>query len=367
MALLLGRVNARSSRLCKYVYRIKPLLSSPSLLADNADLFGHINRLEHSSTCGDPPPVRFVPSACTTTFLPPLRRPYSQALHTSAPCFSDNDGSNSHKSDSAPLEGKRYEYIRAEIVAEHKTGLITLARAKALNALSEGVMAEVVDALKAYDQHPEVGAIVVTGEGKAFAAGADIQEMKDKTFVEAYKTGMLAGWEAVGGIKKPIIAAVNGYALGGGCELAMMCDIILAGEKALFGQPEVKLGVLPGMGGTQRLIREVGKSRAMEMILTGEHFMDAEEAARRGLAARVVKGGQKALHAEALLLAGKLAALSRPAVAMAKEAVNAAYDVGLREGLRRERALFHASFGLKDQKEGMAAFLEKRAPAFEHQ
>lgn len=246
-------------------------------------------------------------------------------------------------------------------------GLVTLSRPKALNALSSGVLAEVVAAFQALDADTEVGAIIITGEGKAFAAGADIKEMRDQTFVKAYMTGMLAGWEALAAIKTPTVAAVNGFALGGGCELALMCDIILAGERAVFGQPEAKLGVLPGMGGTQRLIREVGKSRAMEMVLTGERFMDAHEAAQRGLASRVVPGGQEALLAEAVALGKSIAALSRPAVAMAKEAVNSAYEMGLQQGLRKERILFHAAFGLGDQKEGMSAFLEKRAPAFRHQ
>lgn len=270
-------------------------------------------------------------------------------------------------SSSTAVTAAKYEYLRVEVLEGGAVGLVTLARPKALNALSSGVLAEVVAAFTDLGRDTSVGAIVITGEGKAFAAGADIKEMADQTFVTAYMSSMLAGWEALAAIKTPTIAAVNGFALGGGCELALMCDIILAGEKALFGQPEVKLGVIPGMGGTQRLIREVGKSRAMEMILTGERFMDAQEAAQRGLASRVVRGDHEALLAEAVALGKSIAALSRPAVALAKDAVNSAYETGLREGLRKERILFHATYGLGDQKEGMHAFLEKRAPDFKHQ
>lgn len=207
--------------------------------------------------------------------------------------------------------------------------------------------------------------MIVTGEGKAFAAGADITEMKDFNFTSAQKKKLLAGWDAILDIKKPIIAAVNGFALGGGCELAMMCDVILVGEKAIFGQPEIKLGVIPGMGGTQRLTRLVGKSRAMEMILTGENFMDAREAVARGLASRVVEGDNEKLLVEAIEVGKKISKLSKPVLIMAKEAVNSAYELGLSEGIKKERNLFYSCFGLEDQTEGMGAFVEKRKPTFQ--
>eukprot|EP00850_Spirogloea_muscicola_P018546 SM000171S03235 [mRNA] locus=s171:98937:100486:- [translate_table: standard] len=268
--------------------------------------------------------------------------------------------------DGGAIASKSYEHVKVELVEGGAVGLVRLARPKALNALSEGLLRDVVDAFRALDAAPQVGAIVLTGEGKAFAAGADIKEMKDKTFVDARHGGMLAGWDAVASIKTPIIAAVNGYALGGGCELALMCDIVLASERAVFGQPEVTLGVLPGMGGTQRLARAVGKSRAMEMILTGSAFMDAHEAAQRGLASRVIAGDDATLLAEAVAVGAKVARLSRPAVALAKEAVNAASELGLSQGILRERALFCAAFGLEDQKEGMDAFVSKRKPVWKH-
>ncbi|KAL3682052.1 hypothetical protein R1sor_000074 [Riccia sorocarpa] len=261
---------------------------------------------------------------------------------------------------------KDYEDIDVELVEKGTVGLIYLDRPKSLNALSDALMYEVVDACQIFDKMEEVGAIVITGRGKAFAAGADIKEMKDKTFQEAQKSRIFSHWNVLTAVRKPIIAAVNGFALGGGCELAMACDIILAGEKALFGQPEVKLGTIPGIGGTQRLIREVGKSRAMEMILTGEAFMNAQEAAQKGLVSRVVPGDNDALVAEAIQVAKSIAALSRPTIAMAKEAVNAAYELGLSEGIKREHSLFCSTFALEDQKEGMSAFVEKRDAQFKH-
>ena len=206
-----------------------------------------------------------------------------------------------------------------------------------------------------------VGAIVVTGSEKAFAAGADIKEMQSKSYVEAFLGDFFSGWDDVGRVRKPIIAAVAGYALGGGCELAMMCDFIIAADNAKFGQPEITLGVMPGMGGSQRLTRIVGKSKAMDMCLTGR-MMDAAEAERSGLVSRVVAG--EALLDEALKAAAKIADFSLPAVMMAKEAVNRAYETTLAEGLRFEKRLFHSMFALDDQKEGMAAFVEKRKPDF---
>ncbi|GAQ88577.1 enoyl-CoA hydratase [Klebsormidium nitens] len=261
-----------------------------------------------------------------------------------------------------------YETILAEIVDDGRVGIITINRPEVLNALSTQVMDELADVLQELDADPRVKAIILTGSGKkAFAAGADIKEMRDQEFVTAYLGRLLSGYErATSECRTPIIAAVNGYALGGGCELAMMCDIILAGENAVFGQPETNLGVIPGMGGTQRLIRAVGKSRAMEMILSGAHFIDAEEAVSRGLASRVITGGPEKLIEAAIDLAKQIARLSGPVVAMAKEAVNSANDLGLSEGVKKENLFFSACFGLYDQKEGMSAFLEKRKARFEN-
>jgi enoyl-CoA hydratase len=242
-----------------------------------------------------------------------------------------------------------------------KVGLITLNRPKALNALNSEVLAELVAALGAFDANPGIGAIVITGSGKAFAAGADIKEMQAKSYVEAYMEDFFVGWEGVTRIRKPIIAAVAGYALGGGCELAMMCDFIIAGDDAKFGQPEITLGVMPGMGGSQRLTRFVGKSKAMDMCLTGR-MMDAAEAERSGLVSRVVPAAE--LVEEALRIASRIADFSLPAVIMAKEAVNRSYETTLAEGLRFERRVFHSMFALEDQKEGMAAFTEKRQAIF---
>jgi enoyl-CoA hydratase len=252
-----------------------------------------------------------------------------------------------------------YETIIAEV--RGKVGLITLNRPKALNALNSQVLSELVEALGAFDGDPAIGAIVVTGSEKAFAAGADIKEMQSKSYVEAFLGDFFSGWDDVGRVRKPIIAAVAGYALGGGCELAMMCDFIIAADNARFGQPEITLGVMPGMGGSQRLTRIVGKSKAMDMCLTGR-MMDAAEAERSGLVSRVVPS--EALLDEALKAAAKIADFSLPAVMMAKEAVNRAYETTLAEGLRFEKRLFHSMFGLDDQKEGMAAFVEKRKPDF---
>ena len=253
-----------------------------------------------------------------------------------------------------------YENIIAE--KKGRVGLITFNRAKALNALNAALIAELEQALDSFEADDEVGAIVITGNDKAFAAGADIKEMQDKTFVDAYLGDFITrDWERIAACRKPVIAAVAGYALGGGCEIAMMCDFILAADNARFGQPEITLGTMPGAGGTQRLARLAGKSKAMEMCLTGR-MMDAEEAERIGLVSRIVPVAD--LVEEALRTAETTAGMSRPAVLMTKEAVNRAYETTLSEGIRFERRLFHATFATEDQKEGMAAFAEKRQPKF---
>lgn len=252
-----------------------------------------------------------------------------------------------------------YETIIVE--TRGKVGLVTLNRPKALNALNSTVLAEVLAALKAFEADGGIAATVLTGSEKAFAAGADIKEMQAKSYVEAYLDDFFVGWEEFTRLRKPIIAAVAGYALGGGCELAMMCDFIIAADTARFGQPEITLGVMPGMGGSQRLTRFVGKSKAMDMVLTGR-MMDAAEAERAGLVSRVVPAAE--LVGEAVKAAEKIAGFSLPAVMMAKEAVNRSYETTLAEGLRFERRLFHSMFALEDQKEGMAAFAEKRPARF---
>ncbi len=254
-----------------------------------------------------------------------------------------------------------YETILVE--TRGRVGLITLNRPKALNALNAQVQDEIVRAAQAFDENAKIGAIVITGSEKAFAAGADIKEMQPKTYIETYMEDMFSGWDALTRVRKPVIAAVAGYALGGGCELAMMCDFIIAADNARFGQPEITIGVMPGMGGSQRLTRFVGKSKAMEMCLTGR-MMDAEEAERSGLVSRVVPAGE--LLEEVLKVAGKIAEFSMPAVMMTKEAVNRAYETTLSEGIRFERRVFHAMFALDDQKEGMAAFSEKRSAQFKN-
>ncbi|GAM25878.1 hypothetical protein SAMD00019534_090530 [Acytostelium subglobosum LB1] len=255
-----------------------------------------------------------------------------------------------------------FQYILSE--KKGKVGIVTLNRPKALNALSDGLIGEINTAVRQFQDDKDVGSIVITGSEKAFAAGADIKEMAPKTLSEAYNTNMLAQWHDLTKMSKPIIAAVNGYALGGGCELAMMCDIIIAGEKAVFGQPEIKLGTIPGCGGTQRLIRAIGKSKAMELVLTGNN-LTAVEAEKAGLVSRVVPVEE--LLPEAIKTAEKIASYSQLTVAMAKEAVNASYELTLAEGIRFERRLFHATFGTHDQKEGMSAFVEKRNPTWHNQ
>jgi enoyl-CoA hydratase len=242
-------------------------------------------------------------------------------------------------------------------------GLIRLNRPQALNALSAALIEDLNAALEAFETDAAIGAIVLTGSEKAFAAGADIKEMRAKTYMDAYLEDFITSWETISRLRKPIIAAVAGFALGGGCELAMMCDFILAADTAKFGQPEIKLGTIPGSGGTQRLTRFVGKSKAMEMCLTGR-MMDAAEAERAGLVSRIIPADK--LLEEALKTAAAIAALSLPSVMMAKECVNRAYESTLAEGVRFERRVFHSLFSTEDQKEGMGAFVEKRAAAFKN-
>lgn len=256
------------------------------------------------------------------------------------------------------------DYQNIIVETHDRVGLIRLNRPKQLNALNDALVDELGHALDAFEADEGIGAIVITGNEKAFAAGADIAAMANFSYMDAYKGNYITrNWERVKTCRKPVIAAVAGFALGGGCELAMMCDLIIAADNAKFGQPEVKLGILPGAGGTQRLPRAVGKAKAMEMCLTGR-FMDAEEAERSGLVARVVPAER--LLEDALETAKTIASYSLPVVMMIKECVNRAYESPLNEGLLFERRAFHSSFALEDQKEGMAAFLEKRAPQFKH-
>jgi enoyl-CoA hydratase len=257
-----------------------------------------------------------------------------------------------------------YENILVE--TRGKVGLLTLNRPKAMNALSPDLMRELGEALMKFEADENIGAMVITGSEKAFAAGADIKAMKEWGYMDVYKSDYItAEWETVARCRKPVIAAVAGYALGGGCELAMMCDFILAAETAKFGQPEINLGIIPGAGGTQRLPRFVGKSKAMEMVLLGQaRMMDAQEAERCGLVSRIVPAAE--LVDEAVRTAQKIAELSLPIVMMAKESVNRAFETTLNEGVRFERRLFHATFAAEDQKEGMSAFVEKRKPGFKN-
>ena len=239
--------------------------------------------------------------------------------------------------------------------------LVTLNRPQALNAINRQLATEVIEAVTRADADPGIGCIVLTGSPRAFAAGADIKEMQAATYAEMYGGDHFAAWDRFIAVRTPILAAVAGYALGGGCELAMMCDVILAADTAMFGQPEIKLGVMPGMGGSQRLARFVGKAKAMEMCLTGR-MMDSGEAERAGLVSRVIPADQ--LLEEALKTAETIASMSLPIAMMTKEAVNRAYETTLTEGVRFERRVFHAMFATEDQKEGMAAFVEKRPPRF---
>jgi len=255
-----------------------------------------------------------------------------------------------------------YENILVE--TRDRAGLITLNRPKALNALNDSLMDELGAALLAFDADEAIGAMVITGSEKAFAAGADIGAMSTWSYMDVFKSEYISrNWETIKRIRKPVIAAVSGYALGGGCELVMMCDIVIAAETARFGQPEIKLGIIPGAGGTQRLPRAVGKAKAMDLVLTAR-MMDAAEAERAGLVSRVVAADK--LLEEALAAAATIAGQSLPAVMMAKEAINRAYEAPLAEGMLFERRLFHSLFATSDQKEGMAAFVEKRPANFSH-
>jgi len=244
-----------------------------------------------------------------------------------------------------------------------KVGLITLNRPKALNALNSELLREMNEALDGFERDAAIGCIVITGSEKAFAAGADIKEMAGLTYPATYLDDFFTGWDRVAARRKPMLAAVAGFALGGGCELAMMCDFILAADTARFGQPEIKLGVMPGIGGSQRLTRLIGRAKAMEMCLTGR-MMDAEEAERSGLVARVIPAAD--LVDEAIKTAETIASMSLPIAMMTKEAIDRADEVSLSEGIRFERRVFHAMFATQDQKEGMAAFIEKRKPEFKN-
>ena len=255
-------------------------------------------------------------------------------------------------------------YENLLVTTRDRVGLVTLNRPKALNALNDALMDELGSALRAFDADDGIGAIVITGSEKAFAAGADIGAMKDWSYMDVFKSDYITrNWEELKRIRKPVIAAVAGYALGGGCELVMMCDIVIAADTARFGQPEIKLGIIPGAGGTQRLPRAVGKAKAMDLVLTAR-LMDAQEAERAGLVSRVVPAAN--MLEEALAAGKAIAEFSLPAVMMAKEAVQRAYEAPLAEGLLFERRLFHSLFASADQKEGMSAFIEKRPPRFCH-
>ncbi|HXU41329.1 MAG TPA: enoyl-CoA hydratase [Burkholderiales bacterium] len=255
-----------------------------------------------------------------------------------------------------------YEFILTE--QKGRVGVVTLNRPKQLNALNAKLMQELAQALYAYDADQGIGAILITGNEKAFAAGADIAAMKDFSYMDAYMADYITrDWEHLRRIRKPVIAAVSGYALGGGDELALMCDIVIAADNAKFGQPEINLGVMPGAGGTQRLPRAVGKAKAMDMCLTAR-TMDAQEAERAGLVSRVVAADK--LQEEALAVAQKVASYSLPVAMMIKESINRAYETPLSEGVLFERRVFHSQFALEDQKEGMAAFIEKRKPMFKN-
>jgi enoyl-CoA hydratase len=266
-------------------------------------------------------------------------------------------------------------FVRAQSTASYENilvssprpgvGLVTLNRPKALNALSSALFVELNDALKKYEEDKEIGAIIITGSDKAFAAGADIKEMASLTFADAYANNFIAPWSYLTTLRTPVIAAVSGHALGGGCELAMMCDIVYSTKTANFGQPEIKLGTIPGAGGSQRLTAAVGKSKAMELILTGNNF-SGEEAEKHGLVAKAFEGGNKEVLEGALATAEKIASYSRVAVVAAKEVVNKSQDLGIREGVEFERRIFHSLFGSNDQKIGMKAFAEKKKPEWTH-
>jgi enoyl-CoA hydratase len=270
-----------------------------------------------------------------------------------------NDLTSRDAEPEAPKKNGAFETIT--VTNKGKVGLITLNRPHALNALNTQLISELNRALDAFEANPSIGCIVVTGSEKAFAAGVDIKEMQAKTFVEAYGSDFVAPFDRIGHCRKPVIAAVAGYALGGGCELAMSCDIIIAADNAVFGQPEINLGIMPGAGGTQRMPRSIGKAKAMDLCLTGRR-MYAEEAERSGLVSRVVPAD--CLQDEAMNVADKIANLSQHAVMMIKEAINRGFATSLAEGMRFERGQFYSLFATEDQKEGMAAFIEKRKPEF---
>jgi enoyl-CoA hydratase len=265
--------------------------------------------------------------------------------------------------DAARIAGGSMGYENIQVEKRGRVALVTLNRPKALNALNSALIAELNDALAQFQGDDKIGCVVLTGSEKAFAAGADIKEMSSLSYVEAYTGDFITSWDEVSRFRKPIIAAVAGYALGGGCELAMMCDFILAADTAKFGQPEITLGVMPGAGGTQRLTRFVGKSKAMEMCLTGR-MMDAAEAESSGLVSRVIPADE--LIDEAMRVAEKIADFSLPIAMMTKESVNRSYETTLAEGVRFERRVFHSMFATEDQSEGMAAFVEKRSPQFKN-
>jgi enoyl-CoA hydratase len=254
-----------------------------------------------------------------------------------------------------------YETILLE--RRGRVGIITLNRPRALNALNSQLMREVVSVVEELDADSEIGAILITGSERAFAAGADIKEMQPKSYMDVYLDDFFAAWDRLAAARTPLIAAVSGYALGGGCELAMLCDVLIASDTAVFGQPEIKLGVIPGIGGSQRLTRAVGKAKAMEMCLTGRN-MKVEEAERAGLVSRIVPVAD--LLDDAIATATTIAEMSLPVAMMAKEAVNRSFESSLREGVLFERRVFHSTFATEDQKEGMSAFIEKRTPNFKH-
>jgi len=254
-------------------------------------------------------------------------------------------------------------YQNIIVETKGRIGIIRLNRPQSLNALNRALIDELTQAVAAFDADDKIGCLLLTGNEKAFAAGADIKEMADKPFIEAYLGDFVSNWDAVAHARKPVVTAVAGFALGGGCELAMQSDIVIAADTAKFGQPEIKIGVIPGIGGTQRLVRAVGKAKAMEMILTGR-MMDAAEAERSGLVTRVVSADK--LMDEAMKIADAIASMSLPSVLAAKEAINAAFESSLAEGIRFERRIFHSLFATEDQKEGMKAFVEKRPPKWKN-
>ncbi len=255
-------------------------------------------------------------------------------------------------------------YQNIVVETRGRVGIIRLSRPEALNALNKALITELTQAIEAFDADDKIGCLLITGSEKAFAAGADIKEMADKSFIEAYLGDFVSNWNAAARARKPIVAAVAGFALGGGCELAMQCDVVIAADTAKFGQPEIKLGVIPGIGGTQRLTRAIGKAKAMDLILTGR-MMDAVEAEKSGLVARVVPAAN--LMEEAAKVAEVIANMSLPSVLAGKEAINAAFETSLAEGARFERRIFQSLFATEDQKEGMRAFVEKRPPKWKNE